>query len=265
MARKYDVLVVGSGLAGATAARLMAEKGRSVLVLEKNSHIGGNCYDEMTTEGITIQRFGPHVFHTDSQMVWNFVNRFSPFRIYQHRVLSYVDGQLLPFPINRDTLSQLYGIDLDIRQVDGFLAAEIARSTFQNPPANLRDAIVSQVGELLYAKFFQRYSLKQWGADPTELSAELAGRIAVRANRDARRFTSHYQGVPERGFTALMDGLLNHPLIDLQLQSNYFDERIELDRPGRFDLCIYTGKLDDYFAGNFCRQLRALELSFRPL
>jgi UDP-galactopyranose mutase len=247
MSRKYDALVIGAGLAGATAARILAEKGRSVLVIEKNSQVGGNCYDEITAEGITMHRFGPHIFHTNNQDVWNFVNRFSPFRLFQHRVLSYVDGQLLPFPINRDTLCQLYGLEMSVREVPAFLAAEVSSSTFNQPPLNFRDAVVAQVGEYLYEKFFKNYTMKQWDTDPAELSAEIAGRIPVRSNRDNRYFSDKYQGIPENGYTALVEEILSHPLIDVRMSTDYFDERQSWDLPGRFDLTVYTGKLDTYF------------------
>jgi UDP-galactopyranose mutase len=247
MANQYDVLVVGSGLAGSTAARLLAERGKSVLVLEQKNHIGGNCYDEKTPDGITRHLYGPHLFHTNNQAVWNFVNRFSSFRLYQHRVLTYVDGQMLPFPINRDTICQLYGVNLSVREVETFLADEVARSIFNQPPLNFRDAVVAQVGEYLYAKFFENYTRKQWDVDPVELSAEIAGRIPVRFNRDNRYFTDQYQGVPEIGYTGLIDGMLNHPLIDVRLETDFLTEKERFEREGQFGLTVYTGKLDDYF------------------
>jgi UDP-galactopyranose mutase len=266
MQTKYDVLVVGAGLSGVTAARIMAERGKSVLVLEKSGHIGGNCYDEKTPAGITVHRFGPHIFHTLSKPIWDFVNRFSPFRLYQHRVLTYVDGRLLPFPINRDTICELYGIDISVREVESFLKTEVSQSAFGDPPENFRDAVVSQVGEFLYEKFFHQYTRKQWATDPVELAPEIAGRIPVRANRDDRYFTDPYQGIPEPGYTRMMENMLNHPLIDLSLSTDYLSERKEWDQPGRFGLVVYTGRLDDYFDHVYgTLDYRSVEFEFQTL
>lgn len=266
MRNQQDVLVIGAGLAGAVAARLLAEKGRKVLVIEKNPHVGGNCFDELSSAGVTIHRYGPHIFHTNNKPVWDFCNRFTPFRFFQHRVLSYVDGQLLPFPINRDTLCQLYGIDLSIRDVASFLADEVSRSEFANPPQNFRDAVVSQVGETLYEKFFHHYTVKQWEEDPKNLSAEIAGRIPVRQNRDDRYFTDRYQGLPEQGYTAMITRILDHPGIDLQLSTDFEADKKQLTAPGRFHNLIYTGRLDGYFDEELGRlDYRSVHFEFRTL
>lgn len=246
MSNQKRALIIGAGLAGATAARLLAEQQYQVDVLEQRDQVGGNCFDEKTSAGITIHRYGPHIFHTNNQAVWQFCNRFCYFRLFQHRVLSFVDGQMIPFPINRDTLCQLFGIDIDIRGVAPFLAAEVAKSTFNTPPQNFRDAVVSQVGELLYDKFFHNYTLKQWEIDPTELSAEIAGRIPVRQNRDDRYFTDKYQGIPEQGYTQMIVNILEHPAVSLHLKTDYLANREVWDKQN-YDLTVYTGQLDAYF------------------
>lgn len=153
-----NINVIGAGLTGAVASRLMAESGYSVHVFEKRSHIGGNCFDEKTEEGITVQRYGPHIFHTNDQEAWNFCSRFTKFRPYQHRVLSYVDGQFVPFPINRDTLCQLFGVELSIMEVESFLKLETEKSLIPVEPTNFREAVISQVGEYLYTKMFREYT-----------------------------------------------------------------------------------------------------------
>ncbi|HBP38805.1 MAG TPA: UDP-galactopyranose mutase [Clostridiales bacterium] len=246
MNKGKQILIIGAGLAGAVAARILAENDCQVTLLEQRGQVGGNCHDERSPDGITFHNYGPHIFHTNNREAWLFVNRFSAFRHYQHRVLSYVDGQMIPFPINRDSICQLYGLDLDIYGVADFLEKEVARSSFNNPPQNFRDVVVSQVGEILYEKFFHNYTYKQWETDPRELSAEIAGRIPVRQNRDDRYFTDRYQGIPEAGYTRLIENMLDHARIKVILDTDYLANRAAWDR-GPFDLLIYTGKLDAYF------------------
>lgn len=236
------ILVAGAGLAGCTAARLLAEQGHQLTIYEAREHIGGNIYDEKQPSGITRQVYGPHIFHTRQQEIWQFVTRFTKMRPFQHRVLSYTQGQLYPFPINRDTICQLYGINLANDEVPDFLEKEVKKAQFDLPAKNFRDAIVSQVGEYLYHCFFENYTAKQWQRDPSELSAEVAGRIPVRANRDDRYFTDRYQGIPLPGYTAMCEKMLDHPQIEVGCKHPY-KKGDEQD----FDLLIYTGRLDDFF------------------
>lgn len=239
----YDVTIVGSGLAGATAARLFAEDGKSVLVLEKRKQIGGNCYDYKNTAGITIHQYGPHIFHTHNQDVWRFLNRFTKFNHFQHRVLSYAEGRLIPFPINRDTICEVYGIDIPVDQVQDFLGKEVHKASFNNPPENFRDAVVSQVGERLYDLFFKNYTQKQWEKAPESLSPEIAARIPIRENRDPRYFSDKYQGIPIHGYTQMISTMLDHPNISIQINSDYFAIKEAIKSP----LTVYTGQLDQFF------------------
>lgn len=239
----YDVTVVGSGLAGATAARLLAERGKSVLVLEKRKHIAGNCYDYKNDYGITVHQYGPHIFHTDNRDIWQFVNRFSKFNHFQHKVLSYAEGRLMPFPINRDTLCEVFGIDIPVDQVHDYLGKEVHKAKFNNPPENFRDAVVSQVGEKLYELFFKNYTKKQWEKAPEALSAEIAARIPIRENRDPRYFSDKYQGLPLNGYTKMISAMLDHPNISIQLNCDFFTLKHTLKSP----LIVYTGLLDQFF------------------
>ncbi|MDA3832578.1 MAG: UDP-galactopyranose mutase [Spirochaetales bacterium] len=258
----YDYIVVGAGLAGAVSARVLAEKGFRVLIIEQHSHIAGHCHDFKNEDGITVSTYGPHIFHTDSKKVWDWVCRFTSFRYYQHRVLSYADGQLLPFPINRDTITKLFGVDLSITEVKSFLEEEVKGSRIKTPPENFRDAVISQVGENLYKTFFEKYTIKQWERNPSELSPELARRIPVRYNRDNRYFTDKYQGIPTRGFSGMVERILDHELISLQLNTDYFSVKDQLDPK----LTIYTGELDRFFDYEFGKlQYRSLSLEFRTL
>lgn len=240
---KYDVLVAGAGLAGATAARLLAEKGKRVLVVERRKQLGGNCYDYMNDHGITVHLYGPHIFHTNQKAVWDFLNRFAKFNSFQHQVLSFAEGRLIPFPINRDTVCDVYGVDIAVDQVHAFLAKEASKATFNTPPENFRDAVVSQVGERMYELFFKNYTRKQWEKEPEELSPEIANRIPIRENRDPRYFSDRYQGIPVQGYTKMIQNMLAHDNISLMLNSDFF----EIKDVVAHEMTVYTGKLDSFF------------------
>ena len=253
----YDAIIVGAGLSGSTAARILADKGKKVLVVEKHRHIAGHCHDYRNEHGITVHTYGPHIFHTNNEEVWKFVNRFTDFHYLQHRVLSYADGQTIPFPINADTINQVFGISIGVDEVPAFLAAQVAQSTFNDPPRNFRDAVVSQVGERLYSLFFEKYTWKQWGRDPALLSADIAKRIPVRSNRDGRYFSDRYQGIPSRGYTAMVDAILDHPNISLLLGADWF----EIKNDYATNLTIFTGELDQFFGYKYGKlEYRSLNL-----
>ncbi len=239
----FDILVAGAGLAGLTSARILAERGKKVLVVERRRHIGGNCYDYRNAHGITVHAHGPHIFHTNFRDVWDFVRRFSDFNYYQHRVLSYAQGVCYPFPINCDTLSMVMGKRIAVSEVAGILREEVAAAEFTDPPRNFRDAIVSQVGERLYEMFFAPYTEKQWGRSPELLSADVANRIPIRENRDDRYFSDTYQGIPGHGYTALMQRMADHENISILTGADYFSVR-DIVSP---ELTIYTGELDRFF------------------
>lgn len=258
--RVFDAIVVGAGLAGAAAARILAEAGWKTLVVECQKHVAGHCHDFKHETGITIHTHGPHIFHTNSKEVWDFVNRFTEFHYYQHRVLSYVEGRFVPFPINRDTLVELLGINISTYEVEEFLEKEVKKSRFSVPPKNFRDVVVSQVGERLYEIFFKNYTLKQWGRDPEELAPDVARRIPVRTNRDGRYFSDKYQGIPKQGYTKLVERILEHEKISTLLGADYFEVR-DLFKP---KLTVYTGPLDkffDYVYGEL--EYRSLKLEMR--
>ena len=253
----WNTLVVGAGLSGAVAARELAEQGNTVLVVETKNHIGGHCNDYINDWGIFIHRYGPHIFHTTSKIVWDYVNRFSPFSFYQHRVRSYVEGRFIPFPINLDTVNEVFGTRLNVTEVTDFLRKEVYKADFNNPPENFRDAVVSQVGERLYSLFFENYTRKQWNRDPSELAPDLAKRIPIRTGRDDRYFSDQYQGIPSRGYTAMIREILDHPGISLLLNTDYFDIAEELES----DFMVYTGELDRFFDYRYGKlEYRSLKL-----
>jgi UDP-galactopyranose mutase len=239
----FDIVVVGAGLSGATAARILAESGKRVLVIEKHKHIAGHCHDYKNENGITIHTYGPHIFHTNNKDVWDFVNRFTEFHYYQHKVLSYVEGKLFPFPINRDTLCEVFGVNIATNEVEEFLEKEVKKSKFNNPPKNFRDVVVSQVGERLYEMFFKNYTIKQWEREPEELSPEVAKRIPIRTNRDDRYFSDKYQGIPKHGYTKMVENMLNHENIAILTGVDYFEVRDLF----KSELTVYTGELDRFF------------------
>jgi UDP-galactopyranose mutase len=237
----FDYLVVGAGFAGAvTAERLAAGSGYRVLLVDRRPHIGGNAYDHYNDDGILVHRYGPHIFHTNSAEVFAYLSRFTEWRAYEHRVQAYVDGQLLPIPINLDTVNRLYGLDLDSAGLEAYFA-QVAE-----PRAEIRsseDVVVSKVGRDLYEKFVRNYTRKQWDLDPSELDASVLARIPVRTNRDDRYFTDTHQAMPRYGFTRMFERMLDHPNITIALQTDYRD----VMRWAPFREVIHTGPVDEFF------------------
>ncbi|HPJ87722.1 MAG TPA: UDP-galactopyranose mutase [Thermotogota bacterium] len=255
-----EVVVVGAGFSGAVCARRLAESGKNVCVIERLNHIAGHSYDYKNEYGITVHKYGPHIFHTNEKSVWDFIKPFSDFHHYQHRVLSYAEGNLYEFPINLDTINQVFGTHLNINEVEDFLKTEIKKYPVDPTDENFETAVISQVGEHLYNLFFRNYTLKQWEKEPKELSSQLAKRIPIRKNRDNRYFSDKYQGIPERGYTHLIKNILNHPNISVLTNTDYFSVSDSLSP----SLTIYTGELDRYFDYKYGKlEYRSLELEFK--
>ena len=265
---KFDCLVVGAGISGSTAARTLAEAGKKVLVMEQLKHIAGHCHDYLSPEGITVHTYGPHIFHTNDRGVWNYLNRFTEFRYFQHRVLSYADGLLIPFPINMDTINMVYGTSITAGEVAGFLEKEVNKSVYKDPPGNFRDAVVSQVGERLYNLFFKNYTIKQWERNPEELSPEVARRIPVRGNRDNRYFSDQYQGIPSGGYTKMIEKMLDHENISLMTGADYFrlGDTVSALLDEKNSLTVYTGELDRFFNYKYGElEYRSLDIKFKTV
>src|SRR5215217_3905139 len=187
----FDYLVVGAGFAGATIAeRLAADAGKKVLICDRRPHIGGNAYDHYDEAGVLIHKYGPHIFHTNSREVYDYLSQFTDWRPYQHRVLASVDGQLLPMPINLTTVNRLYGLNLTSFEMQGWLESMAEKL---DRIETSEDVVVSKVGRELYQKFFRGYTRKQWGLDPSELDASVTARVPTRTNRDDRYFADTYQ------------------------------------------------------------------------
>jgi len=241
----FDYLIVGAGFAGSVLAeRLARVLNKKVLLVDRRPHIGGNAYDCHDRHGILIHQYGPHIFHTNSAEIFNYLSNFTEWRQYQHRVRACVDGRLVPIPINLDTINELYGLDLDPEGMKRHLAA-LAES--REKVATSEDVVVSTVGRELYEKFFRNYTRKQWGLDPSELDAQVTARVPVRYNRDDRYFTDKFQAMPARGFTHLFGNMLDHPNIKLLLNCDYREIQQEI----RCAEVIYTGQIDQFFDCRF--------------
>jgi UDP-galactopyranose mutase len=237
----FDYLIVGAGFAGAVLAeRLANAAGKKILLVDKRNHIGGNTFDHYNKDGLLVHKYGPHIFHTNSREVYDYLGRFTTWRPYEHRVLASVDGMLVPLPINLNTINALYGLSLNSAEVDGFL---LARAEKKDQIVTSEDVVVNKVGRDLYDKFFRGYTKKQWDLDPSELDASVTARIPTRSNRDDRYFTDTYQGMPLHGYSRLFERLLDHPNIKIMLNTDYK----EIDDVIPFKNMIYTGPIDYYF------------------
>lgn len=237
----FDYLIVGAGFAGSVLAeRLARGQNKRVLIIDRRAHIGGNAYDCHNEHGILIHKYGPHIFHTNSADIFNYLSRFTEWRQYQHRVRACVDGRLLPIPINLDTINELYGLQLTPDGMKTFLAS-VAEKRERNITSE--DVVVSGMGRELYEKFFRNYTRKQWGLDPSELDAQVTARVPVRFNRDDRYFTDTYQAMPARGYTHMFGNMLDHPNIKILLNADYRDVCEEVS----YDQLIFTGPIDAYF------------------
>jgi UDP-galactopyranose mutase len=237
----FDYLIVGAGFAGSVIAeRLARGLNKRVLICDVRNHIGGNAYDHYNDDGILIHTYGPHIFHTNARHVFDYLSRFTLWRPYQHRVRACVDGQLVPMPINLDTINQLYGLNLTAFQLDEFFAS-VAEERAQIRTSE--DVVVSKVGRELYEKFFRGYTRKQWGLDPSELDASVTARVPTRTNRDDRYFTDTYQVMPLHGYTRMFQRMLDHPNIKIMLNTDYR----EIVGCMPYGEMIYTGPVDAFF------------------
>ncbi len=237
----FDYLIVGAGYSGSVLAeRLASQLDKKVLIVERRNHIGGNAYDHYDAAGILVHRYGPHIFHTNSAQIFDYLSRFTEWRPYQHRVLASVDGQLVPIPINLDTVNRLYGTNFTSFELEKFFASVAER---REPIRTSEDVVVNAVGRELYEKFFRGYTRKQWGLDPSELDASVTARVPTRTNRDDRYFTDTYQAMPLHGYTRMFERMLDHPNIKVMLNTDFREVKDIVP----YRELIYTGPIDAFF------------------
>lgn len=240
--KKYDIVIIGAGISGCVLAQRYANAGSKVVIIEKRNHIAGNCYDYIDENNILVSKYGAHLFHTNDEEVWSYVNEFADWYEWEHKVLAKVDGQLVPIPVNITTVNRLFNLNLTTEQeMQAWLEAN--REHIQNP-ANGEEAALSRVGTVLYEKMFKHYTKKQWDKFPGELDASVLNRIPVRTNDDDRYFSDKYQALPRGGYTKLFDRMLDHPNITIKLNTDFFEIRDEITG---YDKLFYTGPIDRFF------------------
>jgi len=241
----YDWLIVGAGFAGSVLAeRLATERREKVLVIDRRNHIGGNAYDRYDDNGLLIHQYGPHIFHTNSKQIFDYLSRFTEWRFYEHRVLADVDNMLVPIPINLDTVNKLYGLNLTSEELLEWFKE---RAEPVDEVKTSEDVVVSAVGRELYEKFFRGYTRKQWGLDPSELDKSVTSRVPTRTNRDDRYFGDEFQFMPKHGYTRMFERMLANPNINVMTQTDY-DEVKDVIPHRRI---IFTGPIDEYFNFRF--------------
>ncbi|WP_420460037.1 UDP-galactopyranose mutase [Neolewinella sp.] len=237
-----DIVIIGAGISGAVLAERYANAGKRVTVLERRDHIAGNCYDYIDDNGILVSKYGAHLFHTNYEDVWSYVNQFADWYPWEHKVLAQVDDKLVPIPVNITTVNELYGLSLETeKDMQRWLDA----NRHDIPEAkNGRDAVLHKVGNDLYEKMFRHYTKKQWDKYPEELDASVLNRIPVRTNFDDRYFSDRYQALPKGGYTRLFAAILDHPNITVRLNTDYFEVK---DQLRGYEKLFYTGPIDRFF------------------
>lgn len=262
---KEKILIIGAGISGATIAERYANiKGSKVVIIEKRNHIGGNCYDFINNDGILVPLYGPHFFHTNFDDVWKYVNKFSEWIPYEHKVLSYVDKKLVPVPVNINTVNLIFGLNISSEdEMTKWLKDNVVKI---DNPKNSEESALSRVGKILYEKMFKNYTKKQWDLYPNQLDALVMNRIPVRTNFEDRYFTDKYQALPKNGYTKLFDKMLKNKNIEVLLNTDYFDVK---DKFKKYDKLFYTGPIDSFFNYKFSNidklQYRSLRFEFETL
>ena len=268
----YDYLIVGAGLTGAVFAQVLAEAGQKVLVLEQRNHIAGNCFDQVDATGVMIHQYGAHIFHTDCEDVWNYLSRFTKWHRYEHEVVAFIDNGFIPIPFNFNTLQEVFpGEAAEIKEkfieIYGLKSKISVLELLEQ-----QDPLLRKVGTYVYEKIFKNYTYKQWNLKPDQISPDVIARVPVYTDHDNRYFTDTYQGIPEAGYSAMIETMLSSPDIELRLNTS-FEEickfkngKILLNNSNFDGKLIYTGPADMLFQHEFGHlPYRSLHFEFESL
>jgi len=240
--KPIDILIIGAGISGSVLAERYASIAKKVLIIEKRNHIAGNCYDYIDENGILVSKYGAHLFHTNEESVWKYVNKFSDWYPWEHKVVARVDDKTVPIPVNITTVNQLFGSSITTEEeMKNWLESN---RTPIDKPSNGEEAVLNRVGPVLYEKMFKHYTKKQWDKYPAELDASVLDRIPVRTNYDDRYFSDSFQALPTGGYTQLFENILDHPNIEVLLETDYFDVK---DQYKGYEKLFYTGPVDRFF------------------
>ncbi len=272
----YDVVVIGAGLSGAVMAeRFASQQNKKVLVLEQREHVAGNCFDFKNGHGITVHQYGPHLFHTNSEKVWEYLSQFTKWQAYEHKVLSSIDGQLVPLPFNLNTLHQLYSKS-EAQTIENLLIEHYGWEQ-KVPILELRKSELQplrELGELVYQKFFVNYTAKQWGCSPEDISPAVTARVPVVISRDDRYFHDKYQAIPAKGYSKLVENILSQQTIEVRLNTdatkiislNLEDKSIQFNGKKFTGKLVFTGMLDQLFNYSLGElPYRSLQFEFETL
>lgn len=233
--------IAGAGFSGAIVARALADAGYRVTVFEQRNHVAGNCHTERDADtGVMLHRYGPHIFHTDDEAVWNYVNRFTNFIPYINRVKSTVGGKVYSLPVNLHTINQFFGTHMRPDEARAFIANKAVKSDVE--PTSFEEQALQFVGKELYEAFFKGYTIKQWGVSPAELPASILKRLPLRFNYDDNYYNHRFQGMPEKGYTHVVEQILDHPNITLKLNCGF-----QVDDRQAFEHVFFTGPIDAWF------------------
>lgn len=241
--------IVGAGFSGAVVARELADAGHSIEVFDARDHVAGNCHTARHETGVMVHTYGPHIFHTQHEHVWQYINRFGEMMPYRHKVKAISQGTMYSLPVNLRTINQFFGRDFDAKQAEEFIQSK-ADVTITNP-VSFEDQGLRFVGRELYEAFFAGYTAKQWGVEPKELPASILARLPVRFNEDDSYFNHPYQAIPKDGYTPIVEAILNHASIKVRLGTR-FDPGSHAAF-GEFDHVVWTGPIDAYFNFEFGR------------
>lgn len=254
---KFDVLVVGAGLSGVVIAEQLANKANlHVLVIDKRNHIAGNCYDFIDENGILMNKYGAHLFHTNDQEVWEYIQNFSKWERWDHRVLGLIDGKFVNIPVNINTVNALCGTNIkNEKEMDTWLSSVQVK---YEKITNSEEVAKSRVGEILYKKIFRDYTFKQWNKYPEELDSSVLSRLPIRNNFNDRYFDDRYQVLPKTGYTEFTQAILDHPNITVRLNSDYFKIKESVD----YNILIFTGPIDEYYANLGIEKLEYRSIEF---